>query len=259
MKMNFLVSLILLASAHRAQAAPSLGTIWQNNAGVVLFKAQKADQALEKWSQALANEPDSAEIQLNIGLAFEAAGQSEKAMQSFHTGDLMAQSAETQFLARFNQGALYQKAQKINEALQAYHAALDVNPTSKETKINIELLIQQQQQQKQQKKGQGNDQQKQQGGQGQDQKKDKDDKKGDQKDPKDQKDQQGQDKDQQKKENQPKQYAKEPKPQPKPFKSDELNQSDVNKILGELRNQEQRIRAEYNKREVKEKPRGKDW
>jgi hypothetical protein len=33
----------------------------------------------------------------------------------------------------------------------------------------------------------------------------------------------------------------------------------VNKILGELKQQEQKIRAEFNKREVKEKPKEKDW
>jgi len=38
-----------------------------------------------------------------------------------------------------------------------------------------------------------------------------------------------------------------------------LSPSDVNKILGELKQQEQRIRGEYNRKEAKEPPRGKDW
>lgn len=50
-----------------------------------------------------------------------------------------------------------------------------------------------------------------------------------------------------------------PKYQPRPFKGDELSEGDVKKILGELRNQEQKIRANFDKRERKENRNEKDW
>lgn len=233
---------ILLVFSWRAEAL-DLRAIYWNRQGVELLKNQKPEEAVSRFSDALSVDPESAEIHLNMGLAFEAAGDAERALKSYKTADLLAQGFETQFIARFNQGALLQKAKKTDEALEAYHKALEVNPESRETKINIELLIQEQQ--KGGGGGQGQQPQKpdqQKGeGQGQDQ----------QKDPKD-----GQG--EKEKEEKPKEYAKN-KPQPRPFKSEELTQSDVNKILGELRNQEQRIRSEYNKREVKEKSRDKDW
>jgi hypothetical protein len=33
----------------------------------------------------------------------------------------------------------------------------------------------------------------------------------------------------------------------------------VKKILGEINQQEQKIRADYNRQDAKEAPRGKDW
>ena len=220
----------------------SLRSIWLNRQGVRLLKEQRPEEALSKWSEALSLEPESSEIHLNMGLAFEALGQSEKALQAFATAGQFADSAEMQFRANFNRGAILQKAKKIDEALSAYHAALDVNPESKEAKINIELLIQDQQ--NQQKQGDGKSDQS---------NPSKDQKPKDDKDKKDNKDGQGD-----QKKDKPKEYSKN-KPQPRPFKSDELTQGDVNKIMGEIRNQEQKIRSEYNKREVKERPRDKDW
>lgn len=234
--------LLFLMLSWRAEAL-DLRAIYWNRQGVEHLKKQKPEEAVSKFSEALSADPEAAEIHLNMGLAFEALGDAERALKSYKTADLLAQNFDTQFISRFNQGALLQKAKRTDEALEAYHKALEVNPESRETKINIELLIQDQQQSGGKGQGQQNKPDQQKGeGEGQDQ----------QKDPKD-----GEgDKD--KKEDKPKEYAKN-KPQPRPFKSEDLTQSDVNKILGELRNQEQRIRSEYNKREVKEKSRDKDW
>ena len=239
------LSFSVFASAQNV----SLRAIWLNRQGVKLLQEQKPEEALAKWSEALFFSPEAAEIHLNMGLAFEALGQSEKALQAYSTAGQFADSAEMQFRSRFNRGALFQKGKKIDEALGAYHAALEVNPESRETKINIELLIQDQQ--NQQKQGEGKSDQ---SNPSKDQKDKKDQDQKDQKDKKDQKEKDGQGD----KKEKPKEYAKN-KPQPRPFKSEELTQGDVNKIMGEIRNQEQKIRSEYNKREVKERARDKDW
>jgi tetratricopeptide (TPR) repeat protein len=109
---------------------------------------------------------------------------------------------------------------------------------------------------------------------GQDQKNDKN-KPDDQKEPKKDQDKEGdkdkdkdknkkdQPKDQnsqdQKNQDQPKTPQKSEKYKPRPFKGNTLNESDVKKILGEIRQQEQKIRAEFNRKDVKEQPRDKDW
>jgi hypothetical protein len=126
----------------------------------------------------------------------------------------------------------------VDEALKYYQTALKINPNSRETKVNIELLIQDQEN----KSGEGK-------GDGKNDGKDKpnqnpNDKPDDKSDHKKDKEKQG--------------VTKGKAPPPK-FNSKELTQNDVNKILSEISQQEQKIRGEFNRKEVKEKPHGKDW
>jgi hypothetical protein len=153
---------------------------------------------------------------------------------------------QVQYVGNFNLAEINGRDKKVPEALAYYQAALEMKPDSMEAKTNIELLISQQQ-----SGGEGKDKK-----DDQDKKKDDKDKKDGKSDDKDKKDDK-EDKDK-KDDKQPKQYGKN-RPQPQKFKSEELRQDDVNKILGEIRQQEQKIRQEYNKKVIKEQPNGKDW
>lgn len=243
--------LVLLTTPRIFAEDPGWSAVRLNQEGALLLKAQNFTAAQDRFIQALSKMPTMAAIHINLGLAFEGLQQVEKAQASFETAIKLAQDDKVKFIAEFNLGELLGKAKKIDEALVAYQAALDLKPDSRETKVNIELLIKDQD-----KKGKGgdskDDKDKDKDNKDQKDKKDQDQKK----DPKDNKDDKKDDKD--KEGDKPKQYDKS-KPQPKPFKSDELTQGDVNKILGELKQQEQKIRAEFNRREAKEKPRDKDW
>jgi tetratricopeptide (TPR) repeat protein len=191
-----------------------------------------------------------ARLQLNLGYSFDKLEQLDKAASAYETAAKLGHDNEVLFMANFNRGVLYQKEKKTAEALAAYQEALKYNESSVETKTNIEILTQEQE-----GKGEGKNKDKKddkKDGKG-DQSKDKDDK-DDKKDDQDKKSDGDQEKDKEK----PKEYKKN-KPQPKPFKSEELTQGDVNKILGEIKQQEQKIRAEFNKKDVKEQGKDKDW
>jgi tetratricopeptide (TPR) repeat protein len=175
-------------------------------------------------SRALIYDSNSSEIQNALGVLFSKSEQWDKALAAFQMAEKLASTPDEQFSARFNMGVVYQSQKKIDPALDAYLKALEIKPESKETKINIELLIQSMQGQ-----GQG------------DGDKSKEDSEG-QSDP-----------------NQEPQRYQESKPQPKQFQSKELSEADMKRILDELRNQEQKIRTEYNKKEQKEQPREKNW
>ncbi len=222
-----------------------------NREGANLILKGSPAGAQEKFIEGLAESPFEARLHLNLGLTFEQLGQNEKAQASYKTGLGFAKDPEEVFVANFNLGQMAQKAKQKEEALKYYQAALKVNPNSLETKVNIELLTQENQ-----GNGKGDSQDK---DKNQDQNKDKNDQSKDQKDGKDKEDQKEEDQGkEQEKKDQPKQYGKN-KPQPQKFKSEDLTQGDVNKILGEIKQQEQKIRAEFNKREVKEQPKDKDW
>lgn len=237
--MKLFLFLILFSFSASAQSPSS---VFSNRKGIAELKKSKPLEAQQSFLEALSNNPFQAELHLNLGLSFEALGQLEKAQASYETALKLAQTDETRFAANFNLGALAQKSKKVEEALKFYQEALKYNPQSVETKTNIELLIQEQENKKNKEDGKQQDQPKDQQGKGQGS--------DDQKEQGDQKKEGEQDK--------PKEY-KQNKPQPRKFKSEELSQGDVNKILGEIKQQEQKIRAEFNKKEGKDKPREKDW
>ncbi|HEY1078895.1 MAG TPA: tetratricopeptide repeat protein, partial [Bdellovibrio sp.] len=159
--------------------------------------------------------------------------------------------------AIFNQAQLLGKQKKVDEAIALYQKALDLVPTSQEAKNNIELLTQQQAGGGKGQDQENKDDQKQEGKESKDSKDQKDPK--DPKDDKDKKDEKKPDeKDGKEKEEKPKEPKSSPKYKPRPFNGKELSEGDVKKILGELKQQEEKIRAEYNK-SGKEQPRDKDW
>lgn len=208
-----------------------------NNKGVGLLKVESPKGAQENFVDALAVKPFESTLHNNLGVSFDQLKEVDKAIQSYSSAEKSAAQPEILFASRFNMAQAIAKKGDISGALAWYQKALEVNPTSTEAKTNIELLTSQQQQS-------GG------GGQGQDQNQNQD-QKDDQK--------QGQnDKEQDQKKEEKKNYSQNQKYKPRPFKGD-LDESDVKKILGELKQQEQRIRADYNRKDSKEQPRDKDW
>ncbi|KYG65673.1 hypothetical protein AZI86_00940 [Bdellovibrio bacteriovorus] len=236
---------------------PDLRTLELNREGNKALEKQAFPAAMDKYIQALSFDPFIGDLHLNLGLSLEGQQQAEQALKSYKEAENLALKEENLslvFMARFNQAQLLGKAKRVDEALALYQKALEIIPSSTEVKTNIELLTMAQQGQGEgDSKDENQDQQG--GGQGKDQKEQKDPK--DQKDQKDQKDSDKEDKD--KKDDKPKQPQQSPKYKPRPFQGKELSESDVKKILGELKQQEEKIRAEYNRQDIKESPREKDW
>jgi Ca-activated chloride channel family protein len=264
--------LVKMPSLGSLTSFPHVRSLYLNRKANVQFLVQNYPSAFDDYVKVLEFDPFAAEIHLDLGLTYEAQQQAEKAQQSYQNSVLYSKDEAVRFMGLFNGAQLMGKAKKVDQALELYQQALSLNPSSKEVKTNIELLIQQQQQdQKQDDKDQKDkDQKDQKDKKDQKDQKDNKDQKKDQGDKKDQKDQgQGQNekdkekdpKDQQgqKEKEQPKEYGKNPKPQPKKFDSKDLSEGDVKKILQELKQQEQKIRAEFNRKDAKEQPRDKDW
>ncbi|MBX3023178.1 MAG: tetratricopeptide repeat protein [Bdellovibrionales bacterium] len=217
-------------------ALPAHATTWQaytsNAEGVRQMEKKNFYPAYQSFLKALEDDPLSWQVQMNLGLVFEANEEYSKAVKAY-TGaaHIAKEGSEERFSSLFNLGGALAKEQKIEEALKAYQAALDIKPDSLEVKNNIELLWQ----------GGGG------GGKGDNQNKDK-------------KEQQ-QGNNQQQREDSLKNPQKEEKqkPQPKPFDSEDLSKEDVKRILDEIKNQEQSIRANEYQKGGKEASKGKDW
>lgn len=278
-KFLLLIMTIATLSSCGDFKTPSPNVLWQDLQARKQLKAEKYEEALQLYYNLVEAEPNFAGTHSNIGVILNMIQRPEDALKSLEHSLQVARETKdikNEFAAQFNLGVYYGALKKIDEAIVHYQEALEIVPTSNEAKTNIELLVQQQQQQS----GQGNDskenqqdQQNQNGQSGQNSPENKD-QKGDEK--KDQKDQQGdkdkeqeeqnkddQGKDQQDKEQESqgdKQRESSAKYKPRPFQGEQLSEGDVKKILGELRNQEQKIRANFEKKE-KGKPgkNEKDW
>lgn len=217
------------------------------------IKNEKYEDALAKYYSLLEDDGERAATHSNIGVILNNMQKPEDSLKSLQHALKLAETQDDKemvFKVRYNLGVYYGALKKIPEALDNYQAALDIVPDSQEIKTNIELLMQQQQKNQKEQSGEGEqNQDKSKSGQDENKKDKQGNEPKDQKDPKDEKD----GKDDQKKQSSPK-Y------QPRPFKGDQLSEGDVKKILGELKNQEQKIRANFEKKEKgKSKKNEKDW
>lgn len=202
--------------------AQNLSAVNANRKGVTQLTEGQSYSAMNEFLNALESEPFNAIVHLNLGLAFEMNKEPDKAHKEYQQALKYAKDPETRFFANFNSGQVVGDS-NVDLALSYYQAALEDNPNSLETKQNIELLTQQSQ-----GKGKGNK--------------------------KDQKDNSEDDQEQ----DPNAQRTNEPREKPKPFDSKEMTEDDVKRILQELKNQEQSIRARQEK-QGKEAPLGKDW
>ena len=228
---------LMLALALSSLHATTVQSYLHNREGVKKFAEKSYYPAYQAFLKALEEDPLSPELQMNLARTFEANEEFEKAEKAYKGAlKLLPDHPEHRFSVLFNLAGVLGKQQKIGEALEAYQECLGMAPESKEVKTNIELLWQ----------GGG-------GGGGQDKKDDKDKDGKDKKDPKD-----GEQKDKQEQPDKP-EDKKDQKKQPKPFESQELTPQDVKKILDEIKNQEQTIRAQEYERKGKEQGNSKDW
>lgn len=263
--MKSLLKIIILSwlgfgffSCQNRRENPSIKNLFFDRAASHKIEKKQYEEALNLYFKILETDSDLPEVHSNIGNLFLLNKKNDEGQKSLQEALRLAekhQDKKNEFIAHYNLGVYFGSLKEIPEALKQYQAALDIVPASKETKTNIELLIQdgsssnksKEDDKKDQKKGEGDSKDKK-DGKDQD-KKDNSDQKSE-KDKKDEKDQ-GDKKDQEVKQN--------AKYKPRPYQGDQLSEGDVKKILGELKNQEQKIRANFDKKERKENKNEKDW
>lgn len=205
--------------------------IQKNNQGVSEFKKEQLTNSHNEFVKGLADLPFQPEVHYNLGRVFYENKEYEKSYQeSMTAARLSPENSKIRFESLFQAAAALAQMKKVDDAIATYQKALEIEPNSKETKTNIELLVAS-------------------GGQGEGENKDQ--QKGDSKD-QSQKDQSEQPQDGPRT-NQP------PPNQPKPFKGEDLSKRDVENILDELKRQEEQIRAKFQREGAKDAPKDKDW
>ncbi len=116
--------------------------------GGKLYEDKKYGQALTKYTQALAQEPDNAEASFGAGAAAYYLKDYQAAEKAF--ADTVRQSDELAQDALFNLGNAYYRAGDSQQAQAAYRQAIVKNPKDKEAIHNLQLILQQRQNQQNQ-------------------------------------------------------------------------------------------------------------
>lgn len=228
-----IAALIFLVNLASVAKAGELKGIWLNREGVRAFKEERGNDAHNFFAQSLAEIPFSPEAHFNLGTTYFVNKEFEKAKREFEQAANLAKSAnnsEAEFASHFNAAVSSAEAKQVDAALDSYQRALALKPDSIEVKTNIELLTRAQS-----------------GGGGEDEKEQKKDEGGEG------------DKDKKPQPSQGEQQQQKQKPQPKPFNSKDMSQQDVNRIVEELKRQEEQIRAKFQNEKMKSAPNEKDW
>ncbi len=211
--------------------------VYHNDRALHYLGEKLSSEAGRSLNRALKVDPANPSLQINLGFVYLLKEDYTNARKQFDLAAEVAKgvSQELEFVALFDAAVAATQEQKIPEALSRYQAALAIKPDSQDVKKNIELLLQGE------GKGEGKGQGK---GDGKDQNKEKPD----------DKDNNGEDSED------PKDPGEKPPDQPKDTPApQDLSKEQIEKIFKELKNQEQKIRADEQSKGRKESPSDKDW
>jgi Ca-activated chloride channel homolog len=133
--MKFLLT--ILCSLSLAAAFAQNGEIILGNR---LYKEEKYEKAEELYRKSLSKK-NSTEAQFNLGNSLYKQDKTDDAIKSFDEAAANASTPEMKAKALYNKAVLYHKANKLNEAVEAYKAALRLTPDDPEIRKNLQLAL----------------------------------------------------------------------------------------------------------------------
>lgn len=109
--------------------------------GEQLFSAGKYEEALQAFQRELQSQPDSIRALTNLGCTLHRLGRNEEAVAALRQAiDTKAEPA-AKARAYYNLGNLHYSLQRRKEAIEAYKAALRLNPRDSLAKYNLEIAL----------------------------------------------------------------------------------------------------------------------
>jgi len=118
-------------------------------AGNSLVAKGRNEEALQKYQEALVQEPDNVKIHYNIGRALYKQGKYPEAISEFQLG-LLTKDKKLQAKALYNIGDCQFQQRQLDQAIGSYTASLLLNPGDRQAKQNLEFCYQEKEKQRQQ-------------------------------------------------------------------------------------------------------------
>lgn len=107
--------------------------------GVKAFEKEQWDESLNKFQDALVDDPTNSLLHFNVGDVHYKKKNYEEAIKSFEKA-LTTSDVTLQEKVYFNLGNSYYQNNKYKEAIDYYKKALDLNPDDLDAKYNLELV-----------------------------------------------------------------------------------------------------------------------
>jgi tetratricopeptide (TPR) repeat protein len=135
--------LVLAATSLQAQRGRD-----QALKGTEFYQQEEYEKAIDQYREGLELAPDSPILQFNLGDALYKSDRLEEAIEAFQESSGF-ENPDIRSKAFYNLGnALFQE-NRLAESLEAYKQALRINPSDRQAKHNLELVLRQLQQQPQ--------------------------------------------------------------------------------------------------------------
>jgi Ca-activated chloride channel homolog len=221
---------------------PFFNVLAQNTAKIIregnseYHKKNYAD-AEKKYQEAYQKNDENFKSGFNLGAAYYRQEKFDEAIEQFQTVSKMTEDKELKAKSLHNLGNSYFKKEKYNESIEAYKNALKNNPKDMDTRKNLSRALQKLQEQQEQEQNKD--------------KEDKEDKKDEEK-----KDDKNENKD--KNENQENKDNKDQKEQEQP-KKDELTKEEAERLLEAIKNDEEQLQQQLQKKKGQRINIEKDW
>jgi len=107
--------------------------------GNLLYGEENYDDALKMYTDAQLEDPESPELQYNIGNVFYRQGKYDQAMEQYQKS-LHSERPEVQEQSWYNMGNALTQTGKLPEAVLAYKKALEIDPSDRDAKYNLEYV-----------------------------------------------------------------------------------------------------------------------
>ncbi len=104
--------------------------------GIRLLKAGKIHEAIEKLQQALAIDPEDAQIHCYLGAAYNAVPDKLHAIHHFEECVRLEESPK----AYYNLGLIYESVHRVDEAVRQYRMALELDPNYTKAREALDKL-----------------------------------------------------------------------------------------------------------------------
>lgn len=243
-----MVMILLLGAVGHATAQQERKYIREGND---LFEQQDFEKAEVEYRKAADKKADSFEAAFNMADALYKQKKYEEALEQFSA--LAEQEKDKKRLGEIyhNIGNTLLSMEKTEESIEAYKESLRNNPTSEQTKYNLEYARHMQQQQQQQQQNQENQDNQEQNQDQQDQDQQNKEQQNQDKQNQEQQDQQQQNQEQQNKDqqNQDQQQQNQQQAQPQEGK---ISKEDAERLLEALANDEKQVQEKVQKQKAQE-------